>query len=93
MNKVININDYRKKVPYEKQIEIDVLVEEIIGTEKFSTRVLKRGGTLRYLESELEERLELINRFMDICTSYRIDFKTIHDYKEFDRFLEEYKNR
>ena len=46
MNKVININDYRKKVPYEKQIELDMLVEEIIDTEKFSTRVLKRGGTL-----------------------------------------------
>lgn len=93
MSNVININNYKKKIPYEKQIELDELVKEIKKLECFLTRWIKKGRNSLGINGELNERTELVSKFTKICNSYRIDSNQLYDYKEFDRLLEVYKNR
>lgn len=93
MSKVINMNEYKKKIPYEEQMELDKLVEEIKELECFLTRWIKKGRNSLGIDGELNERTELVIKFLNMCDIHRIDSKQIHDFGKFDKLLEKYKNK
>lgn len=89
LDKALKLSLQLDKVNSKIGKEIDELVEEIIDIEKFATRSIKRGDSLLDIKWELSERLELINKFIDICNKYNMKFYLLHDYKIFDREMQQ----
>lgn len=88
-NKSLKISLELEKPNTEIEIQLNKLVEEIVDIEKFVSRLMKKGESLMLCQGELVERSELINKFIEICNKYSIKSYLLHDYKIFDRNLQQ----